>query len=270
MNPNFLTFPERQHEGGRIPIATDDFPSELVLLAPGRYANLDRAATYFGFSVNPFVIDRTMAGMGVLARFPAETCFALKGPVTIHGAQGFVVAREDFVGFDQMVGPIEREGRLKYIDGCTDSLLIAPPRFGDPCLNLLYFPPSISQTPHTHPSNRIGMIASGRGRCVTPAGEIALEPGVVFLIPKDSEHSFFTDGSEMRVIAWHPDSDFGPRDADHPMINRTMVGGESAANLPAIQTDQNAVYGRRECTFTYCPTPTICRANDKCQHERPK
>jgi len=25
------------------------------------------------------------------------------------------------------------------------------------------------------------------------------------------------------VIAWHPDSDFGPRDDDHPMINRTLI-----------------------------------------------
>ena len=29
----------------------------------------------------------------------------------------------------------------------------------------------------------------------------------------------------MCVIAYHPDSDFGPTDDDHPMVNRTIVDG---------------------------------------------
>jgi hypothetical protein len=40
----------------------------------------------------------------------------------------------------------------------------------------------------------------------------------------------------LRVIAYHPDSDFGPTHEDHPMINRTMVGGVSASELPHLRT----------------------------------
>lgn len=222
-NPNFRTF--NPNDDKPIAIGTDDFPSELVKLEMNRLCDLSQPATYYGFSLTPFVIERTARDIGGCLTLPAETAFAVRGPAVIHGARGFAVARLDFVGFDTFVGPIEHEGRLQYIDGCTDSLLISPPRFGDPCLNLLYFPPSINQTAHTHPSNRIGMIASGRGRCVTPLGEIDLTPGVVFNIPRNATHAFFTDTEDMRVIAWHPDTDFGPRDEDHPMLNRTMVNG---------------------------------------------
>jgi len=27
----------------------------------------------------------------------------------------------------------------------------------------------------------------------------------------------------MDIIAYHPDSDFGPTDIDHPMLNRTYI-----------------------------------------------
>ena len=38
------------------------------------------------------------------------------------------------------------------------------------------------------------------------------------------------------MIAFHPDSDFGPAPEDHPMINRTMVDGVSASRLDDIRT----------------------------------
>jgi hypothetical protein len=43
-------------------------------------------------------------------------------------------------------GPCEAFGRLRYIDGCSDSLLVGPAVRGDPCLNHLHFPPGVSQT----------------------------------------------------------------------------------------------------------------------------
>ena len=57
----------------------------------------------------------------------------------------------------------EGEGRLKYIDGCTDSLLISPVKRGMPCLNHLHFPKHTEQTFHTHPSYRAGIVAYGSG-----------------------------------------------------------------------------------------------------------
>ena len=149
-------------------------------------------------------------------------------------------------------GPIEAEGRLKYIDGCTDSLLIPPVKKGDPCLNHLHFPKSIIQTAHTHPSHRIGIVAGGSGECVTPFGNLPLVEGCIFVIKEydgqekslglDGElhdagtHKFDTFGSHMDVIAFHPDSDFGPEDECHPMINRTIVNGVSANQIDSIKT----------------------------------
>jgi hypothetical protein len=150
------------------------------------------------------------------------------------------------------VGKVEKEGRLKYIDGCTDSLLIPPVKMGDPCFNHLHFPRNISQTPHTHPSHRIGIVSNGSGECVTPFGNLNLEEDMIFIIKEwdgttfkkglDGEdyeignHCFFTYLEAMDVIAFHPDSDFGATDINHPMINRTIVKGIPANAIDGIQT----------------------------------
>jgi len=42
-------------------------------------------------------------------------------------------------------------------------------------------------------------------------------------IPSGCLHSFFTFDESMDVLAWHPDSDFGPTDENHPMKNRTYI-----------------------------------------------
>ena len=81
------------------------------------------------------------------------------------------------------------------------------------------------------------MVFSGEGECETPEGIIPLKPGVMFRIPYEGHHKFRTAGSEMRVIAYHPDSDFGPQHENHPMINRTMVEGVSASKIDAIRTE---------------------------------
>ena len=150
-------------------------------------------------------------------------------------------------------GPIEEEGRLKYIDGCTDSLLIPPVKLGDPCFNHLHFPSNIDQTSHTHPSHRIGIVAKGNGECLTPFGNLPLTEGMIFVIKKwdgntenkgldgkmypNGTHSFKTPkDTGMDVIAFHPDSDFGATDVNHPMINRTIVDGVSANSLDHIRT----------------------------------
>lgn len=149
-------------------------------------------------------------------------------------------------------GPIEESGRLNYIDGCTDSLLIPPVKLGDPCFNHLHFPNNIEQTPHTHPSHRIGIVARGKGICVTPFGNLPLEEGMIFVIKEwdgvsfekaedgnvyeIGNHCFYTQSEGMDVIAFHPDSDFGPQDENHPMINRTIVKGISANSIDTIRT----------------------------------
>lgn len=164
--------------------------------------------------------------------------FSVVGPIRFRGGRGCVITMDGYRGLTMLGGPIEHEGRLRYIDGCSDSLLIGPPKVGEPCLNYLHFPPSIRQTMHTHPSLRAGMIVRGSGRAVTPEGELPLTPGCVWILPSHTAHCFYTDGEAMDVVAWHPDSDQGPTDDDHPMLNRTLVGGVSAKYLPEIRTQK--------------------------------
>lgn len=149
--------------------------------------------------------------------------FVLPDGGVVHGGRGLAITVSGYRGLRQIGGPLETAGRLRYIDGCSDTLLICPPRLGDPCLNHLHIPPHTDQTPHTHPSARIGVILRGTGECRTPDGVYPLRPGMGWYIPTGSLHSFFTRDEALDVVAWHPDSDFGPRDDDHPMINRTVI-----------------------------------------------
>ena len=136
---------------------------------------------------------------------------------------GLVISQPSYLGLFQLGGPLEDTGRLRYIDGCTDTLLVCPPRLGEPCLNHLHIPPDTAQTQHTHPSDRVGIIVRGRGKCITPTGHWDLFPGMGWRIPSGCRHSFHTDESLLDVIAWHPDSDFGPTDENHPMRNKTLL-----------------------------------------------
>lgn len=162
--------------------------------------------------------------------------FSAPGRYAIRGGRGVLIEVPDYRGLMTVGGPVETAGRLRYIDGCTDTLLIPPVRWGDPCMNALYFPPSVQQTPHTHPSVRFGAVMWGRGYCETGQGTFTLEPGLVFCIPTDLVHSFHTRDEQLAIVTYHPDSDFGPQDENHPMVNRTLVNGVSASRLPEVQT----------------------------------
>jgi Cupin domain len=186
-----------------------------------------------------FVERDTAIAVGVQAYFlKAGMYFSCSYPrVFLNEGSGIIFRTKTYVPQFLFGGPVEDWGRLKYIDGCTDSLLIPPVKFGDPCLNALYFPPGINQTQHTHPSLRAGLVIRGRGECVTPEARTPLEPGVCFIIETDGLHYFRTpEDSSMTVIAFHPDSDMGPKDDDHPMVNRTIVEGVSASKIDAIRT----------------------------------
>jgi len=172
----------------------------------------------------------------------AGWCFSVPGQTNLWLAgvcEAIVVSKPKHMSYFG-AARVEDQGRLKYINGCTDSLLISPVKMGDPCLNLLYFPAHTDQTMHTHPSDRIGMVLSGSGVCVTEDDrgylETPLVTGMLFCIHAGGRHKFATQNVPMRVLAYHPDSDFGPTDETHPMINRTMVGGVSASQLTELHT----------------------------------
>ena len=149
--------------------------------------------------------------------------FATSQAISLSGGQGIVISLQHYQALRQFGGPLEAHGRLRYIDGCTDTLLISPPRLGEPCLNHLHIPAHTNQTEHTHPSVRIGVIVSGSGECVTPERTYPLFAGMAWWIPAGTRHAFRTRDLALDVIAWHPDSDFGPTDEVHPMKNRTLL-----------------------------------------------
>jgi quercetin dioxygenase-like cupin family protein len=154
------------------------------------------------------------------------TYAAIPGPgdVWVSGmTRALMVHAKGYRGMRAAGGPLERTGRLRYIDGCSDTGLIGPIRQGDPCLNHLHFPPGIEQTLHTHPSVRIGLVVRGRGLCRAPTGDFALIPGSVFIIPTGAVHGFRTVDETMDIIAFHPDSLLGPTDERHQMLEATLA-----------------------------------------------
>ena len=129
----------------------------------------------------------------------------------------WVIARHGYRAQVVVTKP-ENKGRLSYIDGCSDTLLVYPTRRGDGSLSLLYFPPNIDQSWHTHPSIRLGYVASGAGTAHwrdPQTGKNMTKPlkaGDSFLLDEHCSHRFCTAGKEMRILAYHPDGDWGPED----------------------------------------------------------
>jgi quercetin dioxygenase-like cupin family protein len=195
-------------------------PATLVRAWQGSELSLEEQATHFVYAASGVSAAHTRAGV-----FPlVEGVYGalLGGRVGGRGA-GLVVSHADFVGLFQVGGPIEERGRLRYIDGCTDSVLVAPPLRGEPCLNHLHIPAGTRQTRHTHPSVRVGVIARGTGRCLTPTREYELYPGLGFCIAENTLHAFVTTRDSLDVVVYHPETDTGPTHQDHPMVNRTIV-----------------------------------------------
>ncbi len=233
LNKAFVPYP--LDHGLLADLSLDEFPTQLCGFTRKVHTlDLCTNGSHFGYVHEGQVILHCASGVFTLR---AGMYFSLPGSGTLFGeGQGIVITRLGYQGMFSIGGPIESTGRLLYIDGCRDSLLIPPVMKGDPCLNALYFPPGINQTPHTHPSMRIGMIVSGRGVCVTADEVIPLMPGQMFVIPAGGLHSFRTEDSPMVVVAYHPDSDCGPTDESHPMVNRTWINGISASQLEEIRT----------------------------------
>lgn len=198
---------------------------------------LPNEATHYGIVTQG---EATLAEAGREWRLRMGMFFVLPGAGRVGGpgSAGLVISQCGYEGLWQIGGPPEARGRLRYIDGCSDTLLVCPPLVGEPCLNFLHIPPDTDQTAHTHPSFRAGVILRGSGFCRTPGGQFVLSAGLGWFIQPHAEHSFHTEGDALDVIAFHPDSDFGPSHDDHPMTNRTIVNGVPASEIDAIRTTQ--------------------------------
>jgi hypothetical protein len=249
-NPSFKHYPFKEGVSRLYDGSETKYPYKLHSLKGCGWFDLDLGSTYYIYIYSGSVwvnsIPLTEKMYGQLTYLNAKFISSES-----ESTEVIIIERVGEIAPFLVGGPIENEGRLKYIDGCTDSLLLPPTKYGMSCLNHLHFPSNINQTPHTHPSVRVGIVAKGHGECVTPFGNIPLVPGQLFLIlPEDGEssegldghihkngtHCFRTFDEEMDVIAFHPDSDFGPKDEEHPMINMTIVDGTSAKFIDSIKT----------------------------------
>ena len=217
---------------GQLAVLDRSFPTSLFAWSGEDDLGFNHGGTFYGY-VDAGPAKLTLPAFGLDYWLHEGMYFSVPFPFKICKGRGIVILREHYYGYFHIGGPVEHRGRLRYIDGCTDSLLISPPRKGAPCLNLLYFPAGVDQTAHTHPSDRVGIIMSGKGKCIyDPDGKsVDLVPGMIFCIHKDGYHKFQTPYErEMRVLAYHPETDFGPDDEAHPMLNRTIIEGVSAAD----------------------------------------
>jgi|TARA_R110000744_G_scaffold211127_1_gene330257 hypothetical protein len=242
------------------------YPIRYYNVINGEGAEIKKDHSYYGFCYEGFTNFRNETDPPF--NLMSGQAFSMQGPFELTPSTSKIMLIEvlhtkgiypetNYKAMTVVCGGLEKEGRLKYIDGCTDSLLIPPVKMGDPCFNHLSFPKNIDQTQHTHPSHRIGIVAKGQGRCITPFGILPLVKGMIFVIKEwdkktynkgldgkdypNGQHSFETTDEGMDVVAFHPDSDFGATDINHPMINRTLVKNEkgelvSASEIESIRT----------------------------------
>jgi len=205
----------------------EHFAVSLCCHDPQGSTELPADGTHFGYALDGEPLELLLPDGRRYAIHPG-TYLCVPGSAVVTGrGRMMITTRHGYRGLFSIGGAVEPWGRLQYIDGCTDTVLVPPVRQGDPCLNALYFPPRTKQTLHVHPSLRAGVVIAGRGTCKTPTGDHPLEPGKVFFLPPETWHAFHTDAAEgneraaLTVLAFHPDSDSGPTDEEHPMLNRT-------------------------------------------------
>lgn len=210
-----------------VPAVDANFPTNLLIPAGGPIEVRSGDTAYVVVSDKAAEVKTGRHAYSLLQGMYAS----VTGPAFIEGLVGFVAIRKNYDGLNQFGGPAEKLGKLRYIDGCSDTLLLSPPVKGDPCLNYLHVPPFVSQTAHTHPSVRIGCVVGGEGVCRVQGREIPLLPNQIFLLPPEELHSFHTTQSYLSIVVYHPDSDFGPTHEDHPMINKTEIDGKKILSV---------------------------------------
>jgi hypothetical protein len=222
------------------PEGTRIFGFESCSVERDSMATVPGGGACFGYVQSGWVDTRFGSrGVGAAVRMYGGTWFTTEDAWVGRLSERCRVAvfqRLGHSGVDSM-GIVRAGGDLRYIDGCRDSVLSGPRVVGMPVLNALFVPPGVHQTMHTHPSVRAGIIMFGNdGVCETPTKVHPLKSGSIFYLPTNGLHKFLTDrspDSSISLVAYHPDSDFGPSHEQHPMLNRTIVDGVSA-NSPEL------------------------------------
>lgn len=210
----------RHNHGNRTTSVFGFFPSADLYL-PANH-------THFGFVLSGHIVLRYANGRRM--PLPEGYHFCVNGAATVESyGTGIVSSAEGFAGMNQFGGPLENEGRLRYVDGCSNSLLVHPLRKGDPCFHHLHLEPHTKERPHTHPSLRTLVVYRGEGEAIVPGlGTVHIKRGDAFVIEPNCAHSFNTGEVGMSLVTYHPDSVVGYTDDNNPMLNNTISDGKSA------------------------------------------
>jgi hypothetical protein len=234
-----MIYQDRPSDGYTIDATATMYPTMLTVIRSERTLG-SRTDTCYGYIVKGRFRLKSEAFSEV--ELSSGNYFVLVGPVSLFAttpsdaSQAVVITRYGFRSLAAL-GMLEGKGRLSYIDGCSTSIIGYPPRLGDPVYNHLHFPQRVLQSQHTHPSIRLGIVARGHGLAWQGHGELKvpsvthehvawmqeLNDGGVFLLEEQELHSFCTERTSMDIVAYHPDSDWGPTDEAHPMLNRTYL-----------------------------------------------
>ncbi|MCB0421112.1 MAG: cupin domain-containing protein [Bdellovibrionales bacterium] len=131
--------------------------------------------------------------------------------------------------------PSERQASLSgtpllpYINGCSTRQIFAPPRLGDPTLQLLMIPAGSSeQAHHIHSTVRVVYVLQGRGMSIVgmpgTLDETELTPGMVCILDPMCPHHFTTPFNEdLVVVPLHIFSSVPSLETNHPMYNGTFI-----------------------------------------------
>lgn len=199
------------------------YPTTLSTHARGTSSYPENTSSYYGIVLEGRV-ELRREGLPALS-LTGGMYFAAPGPFELEGEGDVVVIRR--LGYRSLFtvgGPVEAKGRLTYIDNCSTSIIVPPARIGDPVFNLLVFPPNTEQTMHIHPTLRMGVVLQGHGQCITPKNPPQpLQTKTVFYLEENQAHCFYSKEEKLVIIAFHPDSDVGPSDENHPMLSRTYT-----------------------------------------------
>ena len=115
------------------------------------------------------------------------------------------------------------QGNLSYMDGGTNTNAINPSRSGDPVINYVFFPKGMDQTPHVHPSHRIGFCVRGHGQTDLIEDRVPMKRGDVFFMSRMELHHFLTPQDDCVLFVFAPDSESGPTDEFNPLKARTYI-----------------------------------------------
>jgi quercetin dioxygenase-like cupin family protein len=202
----------------------DRWPLTIIKLEAGESRAFDATdGTYYIMLENSSYYADNVKFENVNAAFVVNNHFTLKcssGTAAVIWYRGLHLLESRYY-----VQDVLDMGNLSYIDGGTNTTAVNPGRLGDPVINYVHFPAGMTQTLHTHPSHRVGMVLKGRGLVELDDSEFPLQPGDVFFMQRNVLHNFKCPYNEDVVLfVFAPDSGTGPTDEINPLKIRTYVG----------------------------------------------